>query len=1453
MSTLSPLAPRGPRGDSHPWSSAARRAGAVACGLALVVAAAGSWGCGDTAQLSALPGFAPLSQAAGQVATPAPEPPPDSLSQPLGLVSVEPTEGSVAGGEDVVIIGTGFSDGVEFFFGTAPASDTYLLDSTRALVRTPPHAACAVDVSVTAPPSQPEVEPVFLQAAFRFVAPLTVSTVDPAEGDARGGTPVTVRGAGFDTDARLFVGGRLAISQSRLDGGTLTGLTPPGAPGTADVHVVSQGQVAWARDAFRYRTAPRIDALAPLSGLPGGGTLVRVDGEGLTKDAVVEVGGGAAAVADAAHDGRWLTFISPPGPPGDVADVTVGTAWGVAVAPNAWAWDDPADDPYVLSCPTLFPSAGPAAGGAVVRVVCQGLQYGAQVTFGGVAAQVLAVDPEAGELTVASPPAPPAPSASEATPVVVRVSNDFAEAAVGQPFLYLAPPSVTLAGVAPSQGPVGGGQVVTITGDGFAPGASVWFGGLAAASVAITDAHTIEARTPPGAPGLAEVRVRQGGAEATLPAGYEYADDALRLDLVTPAEAAQAGGTYLRVFGTGFDDSTEVEIGGAACALIRRVSGARVDVRSPRLEVGTYDATVRRGDGAEATLVGALTVFDPRSGYGGTWGPPIDETLNVTVRGTQKFGPIPGAFVLVGDDPTTPLQGYTDDQGQITFSELGFYGPVKVTASHPDFDAYSVVDFDATNVTIYLTPKAPPPQSGDPPQDDPWPDATLRGRVLGLGKYVIAPPGSCEAAALPETEHCAPCTPQAAPGEPGACEQDGFACLDLAQVPGWGGAAGAFCLASCALDEDCPDGYVCAGASGGTRCMPAPGEKVAQCFVSNGSVFSTAPTVPDTGWVPPGGSYELPSGRLGDLAVVCLGGYRDAAGTFTPTVLGVRRHIFTEPGALMEGLDVTLNHPLDRTLRLRMLDPPTWPTGVLPPSVTVSLDLGADGAIPFTRTLLPGSASGGDANTWLSPHQLGALKGELYDATYFLYATIQADTSTTMPRAYTLVQGVTSLVEDRLPVFHEDAAPPPEAPPPTTGAWTLEQLALDADLYGIWGASDRVFAVGERGQLLLHTAGAWHKQSSGTQEDLRAVTGRGPDDVWAVGAHGTTLHLEGGAWVAVPPPAGAQADTFRAAATAPGEPLWVAGTVRVRRYEDGAGGGSWAIEGPPSLQDIYGLYARPGGRVAAVGSGRRVLWRGADASWGALETVGDASAPAPTETLRAVWFDDNLLVAVGDSGTILERQGGEGPLVQVTDGDGAPLTARDLTAVTGGVTASGARVVFVVGDGGVALRRLETADGGATWVRDTIPDYRSRAFGVYAPQAPTDGASAWVVGSAAFILGPYLQFPIITAPLHDAQLTSPALGWTWDGGEDSSYSRLIVSDEYGPALWTLIVDGDQSSAQLPDIPAAAGYSPLGSGKRRLDVTRVLNQTFDIDGYTTRDFSIYRRDSWSQNQSLFYVP
>lgn len=1306
----------------------------------------------------------------------------------LRLSAVEPDEDDVAGGTDVMVTGTGFKDGLQVVFGASPALDVFVINQTTAIVTTPPHPAGRVDLSVWHPDVD-DAAPQVLPAAFRYHADLTFAAVEPAEGDIGGGEPLVVTGSGFAPGTRFFVGGRPAIRQARVDDGMLTGLAPPGAAGRAAVQIIGENGVIETPEAYRYREAPRVDRLLPVVGPPSGGTVVRVDGAGLDADSLVRFGERDAEVVRAARDGAWIEVIAPVGSPGATADVTVASTWGSAVAPGAWSWIDEGADPLVLACSSFYPQRGTEAGGETVAIACRGLDYGVDVRFGDVPAEVVETDAAGGQALVVAP--------AGTGEVVISVTSPFATVTLTEPYRYEGAPGVTVDAVAPAQGDPAGGTPVTVTGAGFEDGAQVWIGALPAAEVEVVDAETITARTPPGAPGRADVIVRQSGVEARLTGGFDFIGGTLDVHLVSPPTAARAGGTWLRVYGTGFAADTVVTIGGEACEVIARASSAELNVRSPKLDVGTYDVIVS-GGGREAVLPAAFTVFDPRSGYGGTWGAPIDETLNVTVWGSGGYGPVAGAFVVAGAEGEPAATGYTDENGQLTFSTPGFRGPVELTASKQGFTSYSVVHFDATNITVYLrqdpVPQTPSQGNGTS-NPGPPPNAILRGKVLGLGKYVVAPPGECAAVAIDGTQHCAACEP-----EIGCVEGDGFGCVDL-------GLQGSYCTASCSVDADCPTGYACGATTSGARCLPSPGEKTAYCNVTTTSLFGYEYPIQETAWVTPGGTYELDSRRLGDLAIYCFGGYRTPDGVFTPTAFGVKRHVFALSAAVQEGLDVELTHPLDRTFRLQLQDPPTWPTGVLPPQIIISLDLGADGVVPFSRSYLDAGQ-----DVWLAPRQLAALSGTVYDASYFFYTTIQADISGAYPRSYNLVQYVTKVVEDRLPVFED-------------GAWRLDGTQLERDLNAAWGRPDgHAYAVGEDGLILLLSNGSWTEQSSQTEWTLRAVDGRDGQDGWAVGDRGTVRHWDGLAWH----PVDAPLDDYQAVAAVPNsDEVFAAGSVRLRRYSQG----TWTVAGPPALQAIRGLDALDDGRVAAVGTVSRAFSRGADGVWSSVPVSGAAEV-----TLRAVYVDpsDGRWTVVGDDGTVLE---GDASGLVAADVD----TTADLTALT--ATADGGLVV--VGDDGVALWRGE--DG---WRTETIPGYRSRALGVI---APPDGGPIRVVGSAAFILGPFLHFPIITAPVHDAAISDTVFAWTWTGGPASQLSRLILYPEAGSSIWELVVDGDVRAVTLPDIRAVAGFDALGSGRRRLEVTRILHPSFDIDGYTTRDFSIYARDSWSVNQSTFYAP
>jgi len=92
--------------------------------------------------------------------------------------SITPQQGYERGSDDVTIEGSGFASGVQVLFGGTPALAVTLVSSTELLVRTPPRAAGAVDVTVTNTGAPPVVAP----AGFVYVP---MPRVSPRPGETR--------------------------------------------------------------------------------------------------------------------------------------------------------------------------------------------------------------------------------------------------------------------------------------------------------------------------------------------------------------------------------------------------------------------------------------------------------------------------------------------------------------------------------------------------------------------------------------------------------------------------------------------------------------------------------------------------------------------------------------------------------------------------------------------------------------------------------------------------------------------------------------------------------------------------------------------------------------------------------------------------------------------------------------------------------------------------------------------------------------------------------------------------------------------------------------------------------------------------------------------------------------------------------------------------------------------
>jgi len=178
-------------------------------------------------------------------------------------------------------------------------------------------------------------------------------------------------------------------------------------------------------------------------------------------------------------------------------------------------------------------------------------------------------------------------------------------------------------------------------------------------------------------------------------------------------------------------------------------------------------------------------------------------------------------------------------------------------------------------------------------------------------------------------------------------------------------------------------------------------------------------------------------------------------------------------------------------------------------------------------------------------------------------------------------------------------------------------------LTGVWAGGPRnVFAVGEGGAVLHFDGGSWSRMSVPTDHDLVAVTGRAPDDVYALAQSSNDreapqlLHYDGKAWTATALPL-----PFRANALA-----LVRGGVLVAGYA--------YFDPQPSERRQAGIVARwSGGRWVTSG------WDGQKVADPVVGAAGWTEVAASGSTL--------LLFGTREDGTqaIATSNGGDWTLI----------------------------------------------------------------------------------------------------------------------------------------------------------------------------------------------------------------
>lgn len=154
------------------------------------------------------------------------------------LTAVSPDAGRLTGGTTVRLRGDRLITARRVDFGGVAGTDLRIRDDGSITVVTPARSAPgAVDVVVTLRDGSRATR----AAAFHYLAPPRVDSLSPSSGPAGGGTWVTVSGSGLRRATAVAFADTRAATVEVLSDTQLRVLSPPRAPGPADVTVSTAG------------------------------------------------------------------------------------------------------------------------------------------------------------------------------------------------------------------------------------------------------------------------------------------------------------------------------------------------------------------------------------------------------------------------------------------------------------------------------------------------------------------------------------------------------------------------------------------------------------------------------------------------------------------------------------------------------------------------------------------------------------------------------------------------------------------------------------------------------------------------------------------------------------------------------------------------------------------------------------------------------------------------------------------------------------------------------------------------------------------------------------------------------------------------------------------------------------------------------------------------------------
>jgi fibronectin type 3 domain-containing protein len=276
-----------------------------------------------------------------------------------------------------------------------------------------------------------------------------------------------------------------------------------------------------------------------------------------------------------------------------------GSDASTAVALDGWLIDDIQVTNVLLAngcapapsaAPTsVSPSAGPTAGGTGVTISGNAFENGATVSFGGNAASsVTWVSPT--KITAVTPPGSGYADLTVTNPTGMGGTLPAA-------FRYLAAPALTSA--SEPNGPVAGGQSVTINGTNLDEIVEVTFGGTQA-TITGSNGSSVTVVTPAHAAGVVSITVTTAGGSATLANAYTYLNAPVVTSL-SKRKGSKKGGEQVTISGSYLSNAVSVSFGGSYASILQNTNSS-IRVSTPAHAPGEVDVTVTTRGGSTTVM-----------------------------------------------------------------------------------------------------------------------------------------------------------------------------------------------------------------------------------------------------------------------------------------------------------------------------------------------------------------------------------------------------------------------------------------------------------------------------------------------------------------------------------------------------------------------------------------------------------------------------------------------------------------------------------------------------------------------------------------------------------------------------------------------------------------------------------------------------------------------------------